>query len=137
MGRTEWRTRRASGRSNASVVTAGDVVFYGTMDRWFKAIDARTGKELWKFQVDSGIVSQPMTYLGPDGKSQVTVEYQEGKPARVDTIVVSSQHSEEILDKTGKRITQAATDEIIQKVVLPVMPAPTPKARPGPGAGFI
>src|ERR1700686_1523197 len=62
-------------------------------------------------------------YLGPDGKSQVTVEYREGKPFRVDTIVVSSQHTEEILDRTGKRITKAATDEIIDKVVLPVIPA--------------
>ncbi len=53
--------------------TAGDVVFYGTMDAWFKAADARTGKELWKFKVDSGIVSQPITYLGPDGKQYVAV----------------------------------------------------------------
>jgi glucose dehydrogenase len=56
-----------------TVVTAGDVVFYGTMDCWFKAIDARTGKELWKFKVDSGIVSQPITYRGPDGKQYVAV----------------------------------------------------------------
>lgn len=56
-----------------TMVTAGDVVFYGTMDRWFKAIDARTGKELWRFRVDSGIVSQPITYLGPDGKQYVAV----------------------------------------------------------------
>jgi S-adenosylmethionine synthetase len=64
-----------------------------------------------------------LKYLGPDGKSQVTIEYQGGKPARVDTIVVSSQHTEEILDKTGKKITKAATDEIIEKVILPVIPA--------------
>ncbi|MDB5326543.1 MAG: pqq-dependent dehydrogenase, methanol/ethanol family [Phycisphaerales bacterium] len=56
-----------------TVVTAGDVVFYGTMDRWFKAVDAKTGRELWKFQVDSGIVSQPITYLAPDGKQYVAV----------------------------------------------------------------
>jgi len=64
-----------------------------------------------------------LKYLGPDGKSQVTVEYRDGKPYRVDTVVVSSQHTEEILDKTGKRITKAATEEIIEKVVLPVIPA--------------
>ncbi len=64
-----------------------------------------------------------LKYLGPDGKSQVTVEYREGKPFRVDTIVVSSQHTDEILDRTGKRITKAATEEIIDKVVLPVIPA--------------
>src|SRR5437763_13017516 len=64
-----------------------------------------------------------LKYLGPDGKSQVTVEYREGKPFRVDTVVVSSQHTEEILDRTGKRITKAAVEEIIDKVVLPVIPA--------------
>jgi PQQ-dependent dehydrogenase (methanol/ethanol family) len=56
-----------------TVVTAGDVVFYGTMDAWFKAVDAHSGEELWKFKVDSGIVSQPITYLGPDGKQYVAV----------------------------------------------------------------
>jgi lanthanide-dependent methanol dehydrogenase len=53
--------------------TSGDVVFYGTMDRWFKAVDAHTGKELWKFQTSSGIVGNPMTYLGPDGKQYVAI----------------------------------------------------------------
>lgn len=64
-----------------------------------------------------------LKYLGPDGKSQVTVEYRDGKPYRVDTIVVSSQHTEEILDRTGKKITKASIDEIIDKVILPVIPA--------------
>lgn len=53
--------------------TAGDVVFYGTLDRWFKAVDARSGKVLWKFQTASGIVGNPMTYLGPDGKQYVAI----------------------------------------------------------------
>src|SRR4051812_27113718 len=64
-----------------------------------------------------------LKYLGPDGKSQVTVEYRDGKPFRIDTVVVSSQHTEDILDKTGKKITKAAVDEIIDKVVMPVLPA--------------
>ncbi|MBI3292972.1 MAG: methionine adenosyltransferase [Elusimicrobia bacterium] len=62
-----------------------------------------------------------LTYLGPDGKSQVTVEYRAGKPFRVDTVVVSCQHTEEILDSTGKRITKRAEEEIIQHVVKPVI----------------
>ncbi len=64
-----------------------------------------------------------LKYLGPDGKSQVTVEYRNGKPYRVDTVVVSSQHTEDILDRTGKKITKASIDEIIEKTVLPVIPA--------------
>jgi lanthanide-dependent methanol dehydrogenase len=55
------------------MVTAGEVAFYGTMDGWFKAIHARTGQELWKFKVGSGIIAQPITYRGPDGKQYVSV----------------------------------------------------------------
>jgi S-adenosylmethionine synthetase len=62
-------------------------------------------------------------YLGPDGKSQVTIEYRDGKPARVDTVVLSSQHSAEILDRTGKKITNKSMEEIIEKVALPVIPS--------------
>jgi S-adenosylmethionine synthetase len=63
-----------------------------------------------------------LPYLGPDGKSQVTIEYVDGQPARVDTIVLSSQHTEDILDRSGKRITKKAVEEIIEKVALPVIP---------------
>jgi lanthanide-dependent methanol dehydrogenase len=55
------------------VVTAGDLVFYGTMDRWFKAVHARTGEVLWRFQTSSGIIGQPVTYLGPDGVQYVAI----------------------------------------------------------------
>jgi alcohol dehydrogenase (cytochrome c) len=55
------------------LATAGDLIFYGTMDGWFKAVHARTGKELWKHKTASGIVGNPMTYLGPDGKQYVAI----------------------------------------------------------------
>lgn len=58
---------------SGALVTGGDVVFYGTMDGWFKAIDARDGKELWKYQTGSGIIGQPITYRGPDGAQYVAV----------------------------------------------------------------
>ncbi len=54
-------------------MTAGDVVFYGTMDGWFKAVDARNGKLLWQFKTGSGIIGQPITYKGPDGKQYIAV----------------------------------------------------------------
>jgi S-adenosylmethionine synthetase len=63
-----------------------------------------------------------LPYLGPDGKSQVTVEYREGRPHRIDTVVISSQHTEDILNRKGDRITAAARDEIIEKVGLAVLP---------------
>ncbi len=62
-----------------------------------------------------------LKYLGPDGKSQVTVEYKDGVPVRVDTVVISSQHTDEILDKTGRKITEESRKEIIENVVKPVI----------------
>jgi S-adenosylmethionine synthetase len=65
---------------------------------------------------------QTLPYLGPDGKSQVTVEYRDGKPRRVDAVVISTQHTEEILDRTKKRITRKSREEIIDKVIRPIIP---------------
>jgi PQQ-dependent dehydrogenase (methanol/ethanol family) len=58
---------------SGALVTAGDVVFYGTMEGWFKAIDAVSGEELWKFKCGSGIIGQPVSYRGPDGKQYVAI----------------------------------------------------------------
>lgn len=55
------------------VVTASDLVFYGTMDGWFKAVNARTGQELWKFKTGSGIIGNPIAFTAPDGKEYVAV----------------------------------------------------------------
>jgi len=58
---------------SGALVTGGDVVFYGTMEGWFKAVDARSGAVLWQFKTGSGIIGQPMSYRGPDGKQYVAV----------------------------------------------------------------
>ncbi len=58
---------------SGALSTAGGVVFYGTLDGWFRAVDAKNGKELWKFKTGSGIVGQPITYRGPDGKQYVAI----------------------------------------------------------------
>jgi len=63
-----------------------------------------------------------LPYLGPDGKSQVTVEYEDGRPKRIDAVVLSSQHDASILDKSGKKITGRAREEMIEKVILAVLP---------------
>ena len=55
------------------LATAGNLVFYGTMDGYFRAVDARTGTMLYQFHTGSGIVGNPITYLGPDGKQYVAV----------------------------------------------------------------
>jgi len=56
-----------------TLVTAGDVAFYGTLDRWFKAVDARNGTLLWQFRAGSGFVGQPVTYKGTDGAQYVAI----------------------------------------------------------------
>ncbi|WP_352884748.1 methanol/ethanol family PQQ-dependent dehydrogenase [Mesorhizobium sp. M1112] len=58
---------------SGAVATAGNVVFYGTMEGWFKAVSARTGALLWQFKTSSGIIGQPITYRGPDGHQYVAV----------------------------------------------------------------
>jgi len=58
---------------SGALATAGDVVFYGTMDGWFKALDAHNGNLLWQFKCGSGIIGQPVTYRGPDGKQYVAI----------------------------------------------------------------
>lgn len=65
--------------------------------------------------------SKKLPYLGPDAKSQVTVEYQDGKPVRVDTVVLSTQHTEDILDKTGRQITDKSKKEICAAAIVPVL----------------
>ena len=65
--------------------------------------------------------SKKLPYLGPDAKSQVTVEYRDGKPVRVDTVVLSTQHTEDILDKSGDKITEKSKKEIVSAAITPVL----------------
>jgi PQQ-dependent dehydrogenase (methanol/ethanol family) len=58
---------------SGTVVTAGDITFYGTMEGWFKCINAKTGQLLWQFRCGSGIIGQPVTYKGPDGHQYVAI----------------------------------------------------------------
>jgi S-adenosylmethionine synthetase len=57
----------------------------------------------------------PMSYLRPDGKSQVTVQYEHGKPVRVDTVVISTQHAAEV---TQEQIR----DDVLEYIIKPVLP---------------
>jgi S-adenosylmethionine synthetase len=61
--------------------------------------------------------SNELDFLRPDGKSQVTVEYDDGKPVRVDTVVISTQHRD--MDDAGMKRMR---DAIREKVILPVVP---------------
>jgi len=71
--RPAWKLTEKYPVWSGTLVTAGDVVFYGTMDGWFKAVDARNGRPLWQYRTGSGIIGQPVTYRGPDGKQYVAI----------------------------------------------------------------
>ena len=72
-GRKAWEDKESYPSWSGALVTAGDVAFYGTLDGWFKAVDARSGQLLSKFKVGSGVVGNPIAYRGPDGKEYIAV----------------------------------------------------------------
>lgn len=71
--KAKWKIKEWFPVWSGALATKGDVVFYGTMEGWFKAVDARSGKVLWKYKTESGIIGQPVTYRGPDGKQYVAI----------------------------------------------------------------
>jgi glucose dehydrogenase len=72
-GKKVWSIKERFPVWSGTLVTAGDVAFYGTMEGLFKAINANTGELLWQFKTGSGIIGQPTTYRGPDGKQYVAI----------------------------------------------------------------
>ncbi len=60
-------------------------------------------------------------WLRPDGKSQVTIEYVDGVPSRIDAVVLSTQHTEKVIDAKTDNMSEAARSELIRKVIKPVI----------------
>jgi len=65
--------------------------------------------------------NEKLKYLGPDGKSQVTVEYEGGVPKRVTSVVMACQHTEDVLDKKRDMLSNDARQEIIETIAKPVL----------------
>jgi lanthanide-dependent methanol dehydrogenase len=72
-GAIKWSIKENLAAYGGAMTTGGGLVFYGTMEGWLKAADAKTGAVLWQFKTPSGIIGNPMTYVGPDGKQYVAV----------------------------------------------------------------
>lgn len=72
-GAIKWSIKENLAAYGGAMTTGGGLVFYGTMEGWLKAVDAKTGTVLWQFKTPSGIIGNPMTYVGPDGKQYVAV----------------------------------------------------------------
>ncbi|MBV9740502.1 MAG: methanol/ethanol family PQQ-dependent dehydrogenase [Hyphomicrobiales bacterium] len=71
-GKIAWSDKEQFSVWSGALATAGDVVFYGTLEGYLKAVDAHTGKELYKFKTPSGIIGNVMTYEH-GGKQYVAV----------------------------------------------------------------
>ncbi|MBI3102366.1 MAG: PQQ-dependent methanol/ethanol family dehydrogenase [Burkholderiales bacterium] len=61
-GKIEWEIKNNAPLWGGAMTTAGGLVFWGTPEGYLKAADAKTGKELWKFQTGSGVVAPPVTW---------------------------------------------------------------------------
>ncbi len=72
-GKKVWEIPENFMVMSGALTTGSDLVFYGTVDGWFRAVDAMTGEVLWSQKLGSGIVSTPITYLGPDGDQYVAI----------------------------------------------------------------
>jgi alcohol dehydrogenase (cytochrome c) len=106
-GKRAWTIPEKFMVMSGVVATAGDLAFYGTSDGWFRAVDARNGKILWQQKLSSGIIGQPITYLGPDGHQYVAVpsgvggaagvqKDRPGYPARGSTLYVFSLDGQDV-----------------------------------------
>ena len=116
-GKKVWAIKEKFMVMSGALATAGDLVFYGTVDGWFRAVDAHTGEILWSHKLGSGIIGQPMSYLGPDGRQYVAVYAGVGGarwcsrrstdfPARGSTLYVFSINGESPHRRAGMLITE-------------------------------
>jgi alcohol dehydrogenase (cytochrome c) len=118
-GKKAWSIREHYMTMSGAMATAGDLVFYGTADGWFRAVNARSGQVLWSQRLSSGVISQPMTYVGPDGRQYVAVytgiggaamvsSAMAGFPARGNTLYVFSINGESPSSGAGMISTEGA-----------------------------
>jgi S-adenosylmethionine synthetase len=62
-----------------------------------------------------------LSYLGPDGKTQVTMEYRDGKPVRAEHVVIACQHTPDVVTRDGKFMTEEAKQQVVDTVARPVL----------------
>ncbi len=72
-GKRAWTVAEPLPVFGGTLATAGNVIFYGTLDKHFKALDATSGKLLFSAQLECGVVSAPISFTGPDGKQRVAI----------------------------------------------------------------
>lgn len=129
-GKKIWSIKEKFMTMSGALATASDLVFYGTTDGWFRAVDARTGAVLWQQRLGSGVIAQPITYKGPDGRQYVAVESgvggvavqnsaEPGFPARGNTLYVFSINGDSLASGPGLKTTEATAPAIIPELAHP------------------
>ena len=78
--------------------------------------------------------SNKVSFLRPDGKSQVTIEYRDGRPVRVDCVVISTQHSEKV---SNADLRDAITEHVIRPIIPPAMLDSKTKYHINPTGRFV
>lgn len=73
-GEFKWEIAEKFAVWGGTMATAGDLVFYGTLDGYIKALNSKNGEELWKFKLPSGVIGHPITYKH-EGKQYVAIYY--------------------------------------------------------------
>ena len=73
-GEFKWEIAEKFAVWGGTMATAGDLVFYGTLDGYIKALNSKNGEELWKFKLPSGVIGHPITYKH-NGKQFVAIYY--------------------------------------------------------------
>ena len=73
------------------------------------------------FQLAQVRKEKVLPWLGPDGKSQVTVEFQDGRAISIPRVVIAAQHLHEVVDESGKFMTEEAKQTILDEVIKPVL----------------
>ena len=74
-----WQNRRRAAQASAALATAGGIMFEGSLDRWFRAVDSATGKTLWQARLDDSPHSFPISFAA-DGTQYVAVVTGGGTP---------------------------------------------------------
>src|SRR5689334_91996 len=72
-GKLVWTVEESLPIESGVLATAGGIAFYGTLDGWFKAVDARSGKLLWQFRAASGIIGRPVSIRRADERRYIAV----------------------------------------------------------------
>jgi lanthanide-dependent methanol dehydrogenase len=117
-GKKVWSIKEHFMTMSGVLATAGDLVFYGTADGWFRAVDAKSGSVLWSSKLGSGVIGQPMTFVGPDKRQYVAVysgvggaamvsSSMPGFPARGSTLYVFSLNGDSPQTGAGQLETEA------------------------------